>query len=104
MSTFEELSQKEVELYLAKNHDYAKGGDWDGNFKRVAAILAQYPGLTGKEEVAVVYMLKQLDAALWMLSQGHTSKTGEGIGERLKDISVYAKILRLMVEANPIKP
>ena len=46
-------------------------------------------------------MLKQLDAALMLLTTGKTSKTGEGMSERLRDIAIYALLsIILNEEAN----
>lgn len=87
-------------LHDRKNHDYAKGGKPTGNFDRVSSILAKYPGfpLDTSWGVAVVYMMKQLDAALWMLTQGHESQTGESVGQRLRDVACYAILAELMYE------
>jgi hypothetical protein len=88
----------EMDLHSRKNHDYAFGGDPVGNFDRVANILAQYPGLDPSKPnvVAVIYLLKQLDAALWMEAKGHTAAV-EGVDERWQDISVYSKIISILV-------
>ena len=87
----------EIALHSTKNHDYAHGGKPTGNFDRVAAILAMYPGLElgSAPVVAIVYLLKQLDAALWLKNQGHVAQV-EGEAERWKDISVYAKLISIL--------
>lgn len=87
------ITVAQVKLHSEKNHDYAKGGPPLGNFERVAAILALYPGLKLSDPVVVmlVYLLKQLDAVLWGFSQGIIHKV-EGPMARLGDIAVYAKI------------
>ena len=92
------MTLKEMELHSQKNHDYAHGGKATGNFDRVGAILALYPGLdfSKSQNVAVVYMLKQLDAALWLECQGHTAVV-QSQDERWEDVSVYAKIIRLIL-------
>jgi hypothetical protein len=94
---YEELTQKEIELYKAKNKDYTKGGDPYGNFNRVASILSNYPklDLAKPSVVCMVYLLKQLDAVLNMLSEGYEGEV-ETIDSRLTDIHVYAKIARLI--------
>jgi len=94
---FLEIQAEETALFAAKNHDYTKGGAMTGNFTRVAAILAQYPDLSmgDPRSVAVVYMLKQLDSILWGISHGIRHRV-EGIGERAKDLAVYAKLLQLI--------
>jgi hypothetical protein len=94
---FKKLTEEELALHESKNTDYAKGGDPLGNFKRVGSILSLYPGLDLSKPicVALVYMLKQLDAALWMLSQGYEGKV-ENIDSRLQDVHVYAKIARVI--------
>lgn len=95
---FYKLCEEEMNLHDRKNHDYASGGDALGNFNRVAAILALYPGLKPSNPaiVAVTYMLKQLDASLWMLSNGHQAKV-EGHKERWQDVSVYSKIISILI-------
>lgn len=92
---FYRIAEEETELHSKKNHDYAKGGDPLGNFKRVSAILAMYPGLDLSDPsiVAAVYALKQWDAFLWGKSQKIKAKV-EGIHDRLQDVSVYAKLIR----------
>lgn len=94
---FVALTIDELELYLEKNADYTKGGDPKGNFLRVASILRNYPGLDlgNLRVVAIVYMMKQLDAALWMLSQGYEGQV-ENIDTRLRDVHIYAKIARTL--------
>lgn len=94
---FYQLTQDEVELYHAKNRDYTHGGDPNGNFNRVSKILGLYPGLklSEPEVVCITYMLKQLDAALWMMSQGYEGNT-EDVDTRLRDVHVYAKICRIL--------
>lgn len=96
---FYELTKEEEQLHSKKNHDYAAGGDPLGNFKRVSHILSLYPRLNLADPaiVAMVYALKQVDAYLWMKSNGHTAKV-EGVGERLQDISVYTKLTRILEE------
>ena len=92
------MTLREMELHSTKNYDYAHGGDPLGNFDRVAKFFSNYPGLdlSKPEVVAAVYMMKQLDAALWLMCQGHEAKV-EGIGERMGDVSVYSKIIRLII-------
>jgi len=90
---FIDLSMDEIELHSKKNRDYAFGGDPLGNFTRRSTILALYPNLNLQDEatVALVDMMKQLDAALWLKSSKHEAGV-EGVVDRLRDIGVYAKI------------
>ena len=94
---YEELTLKELELYRAKNKDYTKGGSPFGNFERVSSILSLYPKLklSNPQVVAMVYLMKQLDSVLWMLSEGYEGEV-ENIDTRLTDVHVYAKIARLL--------
>ena len=96
---FYEITAEEQELHDKKNHDYAAGGDPLGNFKRVSQFFAMYPGLKLSDPavVAIAYAMKQVDAYLWLKSNGHRAKV-EGYGARLQDISVYAKITRIIEE------
>ena len=92
---YEELTQKELELYKAKNKDYTQGGDPYGNFKRVSTILSLWGIHLPPYTVALVYMMKQVDAMGRMLGEGYEGET-ESIESRLMDISIYAKILILL--------
>lgn len=94
---FKKLTEDELALHSAKNSDYAKGGDPLGNFKRVGNILGQYPKLDLNDPtvVALTYMMKQLDAALWMLAKGYEGNV-ENIDTRLQDVHVYAKLARIL--------
>lgn len=94
---FYQLTEQEIQLHSSKNKDYAQGGDPLGNFKRVSAIKRLYPGLPWDSPVGVClgYMLKQLDAAFWMLAKGYEGEV-ENIDSRLVDVHVYAKIARIL--------
>ena len=96
---FYKLCEEEMNLYGLKNNDYTFGGDPMGNFKRVACILALYPGLklSNPATVGIVYLCKQFDAALNMLSKQYEGKV-EGQKERLQDVSVYSKIISILIE------
>ncbi len=95
---FHQITKDEITLYNRKNFDYAGGGsDPNGNFNRVSAILAMYPGLSLSDPrvVAFVYMMKQVDQVLFSLSRGFEGKV-EGIDARMMDVHVYAKIVRVL--------
>lgn len=94
---YEELTKRELNLYRKKNKDYTNGGDTYGNFKRVSSIFSLYPNLklSDTRVVCIVYLMKQLDAILWMLNQGYEGEI-ENIDTRLTDIHIYAKIARLL--------
>ena len=92
------LTEAEKELHSRKNKDYAQGGDPLGNFKRVAGILSLYNlDVSQPAAVALVYMFKQLDAVLWMLSNKYEGEV-EGIDERLQDVHIYAKLARILLK------
>ena len=92
---------EEVELHSTKNFDYAAGGDPLGNFDRVAAIFALYPGLKLSDPVVYLFSLvmKQIDEVLWSKSRGFEGQV-EGISKRLIDVSVYTKIAQILEERN----
>ena len=100
---FNQILCQQMKLHSEKNHDYARGGDSLGNFKRVATILALYPqlSLSKPEVVALVYCLKQLDAVAYMLSENYEGNV-EGIGTRLNDVSVYATLMRVIHEESTL--
>jgi hypothetical protein len=91
------MTLDEQKLHSEKNSDYAKGGNPLGNFTRVAAILSNYPKLKldSPTVIAIVYAMKQLDAALWMLNEGYEGKV-ENIDTRLQDVHVYMKLARIL--------
>lgn len=93
---FYEILKDLALLHERKNTDYAAGGVQGplGNFERCATIMSLYPGMEWGTRigVALAYMLKQLDAALMLLSQKRNSVTGEGVPERLKDVATYSVI------------
>ena len=99
MSDYEYLTIEELNLYKKKNKDYSQGGDRYGNFRRVSKILSLYSklDLANPQVVAMVYLMKQLDAVLWMLSEGYEGEV-ENIDTRLTDVHIYAKIARLLGE------
>lgn len=96
---FAEITLEEMRLHSDKNHDYAAGGDPLGNFKRQAQFFSHYPGLSLADPsvLSMVYSMKQIDAFFWLKSNGHVAKV-EGAGRRLEDVSVYAKLSRIMTE------
>ncbi len=97
-SEFLPITLRELQLHSEKSHDYSSGGHVFGNFQRVAAILALYPelDLADPKVIALTYAMKQLDCVLWGLNSRIEHKV-EGLGERLADISVYAKIIMCML-------
>jgi hypothetical protein len=94
---FTSLTLDELDLHSRKNADYAKNGHPLGNFMRRAELYSHYPGLdlSDPQVVALVDMMKQLDAALWMTCQGYDGEV-EDIDTRLRDVHVYAKIARVL--------
>lgn len=95
---FYDLIREEIELHSRKNYDYAVGGDPLGNFRRVADILSHYPNLDLKKPavVAMVYMMKQMDAILWYMNQGH-NLSSESVYDKLRDISIYSKLMSILM-------
>ena len=90
-----------AQLHSEKNKDYAQGGDPLGNFRRVSLIEQLYPCLdwTSDVGVAISYMLKQLDAALWLLNQKKEGEV-ESVDTRLRDVAVYSLIIRILHKEN----
>ena len=83
-----------LKLHSEKNHDYAHSDeDPLGNFRRVAGILKQYPGLDPGDPsvVCLIYLLKQFDAVLNMKAKNYEGKV-EGVISRLQDVACYSLI------------
>lgn len=88
------------QLHNDKNADYATKENPLGNFMRVGELCKKYGLVTEGHEatkVAIIYMLKQLDAALKLLQNKQTGNI-ESIGTRLGDVAVYSTIIRLLYE------
>ena len=97
---FYEILDELRRLHDSKNADYATKDDPLQNFTRVAEWGKRYHLITeGKEpvKVAVMYMLKQLDACLKLLMHNEKGQV-EGIPERLNDVAVYSIIARILYE------
>ena len=96
-SRFLELVVEEVALHSAKNRDYARVGNPLGNFYRVSEMLCLSGLHITPAQVAAIYMMKQMDAALQMLFSQYEGEV-EGLAGRLKDVSVYAKLIQILEE------
>lgn len=97
---FYELTDAEADLHSRKNGDYAGVNQRPmGNFERVAKIMALYPEFPFATPygIGVIYMMKQLDAALSLMARRQEGSV-EGVADRLTDIGVYAKLIRIMYE------
>jgi len=94
---FYKMTEEEVALHSAKNKDYAQGGDPLGNFKRVSAVLKTWGFNISPALVGLIYMLKQLDCAMWMQSHGYEGEV-ETFDKRLQDVHVYAKLARILYQ------
>jgi len=99
---FLELMIEQIELYNAKNKDYAsdeegEAFDPNGNFNRVSTILALYPGLSLSDPrvFALALLMKQFDQVLWSMSRGFEGEI-EGLDAKLQDIVVYFMIIRCL--------
>ena len=95
------VTMDEIELHSLKNADYAGvGSDPLGNFRRTESIKRLYPGLDWASDYggAIDYMLKQFDAVMWNLSRQKDTSC-ESLDDKIKDISVYAKLVRIMLQA-----
>lgn len=86
---------EEMELHSKKNHDYARKGNPLGNFYRVSAALTDMGYEISPEMVGMTYLMKQLDAAVQMISQVYEGKI-EGVDKRLEDVGVYVKLVRIL--------
>ena len=90
------------DLHSRKNRDYATQDDPLQNFRRVGLLCRFYGLVTPGHEalkVAIIYQLKQWDAALKLLREGQTGMV-EGFGERMRDNAVYSIIDEILYEEN----
>lgn len=97
---FYKILEAQAKLHSTKNTDYAKGGLQGplGNFKRVAKIMAMYPGVCWGSPFGVVmcYLLKQLDAIMMLFVRGGEHATDEDVESRLNDLAVYANMAQII--------
>ncbi len=93
------MTLDELKLHSEKNYDYAHGGNPLGNFDRVSGALTAMGYPISPEMVAMVYAFKQLDAAIHMMVEGYEGAT-EDFDTRMRDVHVYAKIIRLLHKRN----
>lgn len=92
-----------ADLHETKSKDYAKDGDPLGNFNRVSAVLKVWGFDIPPELVGLIYMLKQLDCAMWMLSQGYEGEM-ESFDKRLEDVGIYAPLNRILARQKATPP
>jgi len=92
---FYKMLEEEARTHAQKNQDYTKGGSPLGNFNRVSDMLRQFGVDLSPAQVGFIYMMKQLDSAGRMLFQDYEGET-EGLDQRLLDVSVYAKLIRIL--------
>ncbi len=95
---FYEILDELATLHSQKNADFSGGKNSYVNFQHVSTIMGLYPGMDWASPlgVAMVYALKQLDAALMLASTQRKSETGEPISSRMRDIAVYAVIMEIL--------
>jgi len=97
---FYELLKEEGLLHDLKNTDYASEEDPLGNFHRVGLWIKLYnlnsPGME-PVKIAIIYMLKQLDAALILIGKNKKGQV-ETVPKRFQDVSVYSKIISILYE------
>ena len=95
---FYEIIEELADLHDRKNRDYATPENPLSNFTRVAKMCKQWNLVTEGYEpvkVALIYALKQVDAALKLLGSGKKGGV-EGIPDRLRDIAVYAILAEIL--------
>ncbi len=94
---FQKLTEEELALHEAKNQDYRSDSDPLANFKRVAKWMALYPKMNWAtpEGVAIVYAMKQQDAALSLMERGVEGGV-ENVDTRARDTHIYWKIVRIL--------
>lgn len=95
---FYEILEELADLHDRKNRDYATPENPLSNFTRVGQMCKQWNLVTKGFEptkVAMIYMLKQVDAANKLLGSGEKGGV-EGIPERLRDIAVYSILAEIL--------
>jgi len=89
---FSELVVEIAKLHSDKNHDYARGGDPLGNFKRCAEALGMPPA-----RYAWMLVWKQIDAVNHAMLCGDANIV-ESVRDKLRDIAVYSLLIMIMLE------
>ena len=95
---FLEFSNEELELHSTKNQQYATDDDPLGNFHRTGRIIAKFlkPGIDPALASCLSFMSKQVDGVYEIVGEGKKN-TIESLDDKLKDISIYAKIARILI-------
>lgn len=95
---FYEYAAEEVNLHDAKNREYATTDNPLGNFHRSGRLIAKLlkPGVSPALASCLIFMAKQVDGVYEIVGEGKTD-TVEGLDDKLKDISVYCKIARILL-------
>lgn len=97
---FKELQQDELDLFQEKRQDYVGMGDPFGNFNRIANILANYPKIRPDHPlfVGMFSILKHWDCI--MDDFANNREPNEQMQNRLKDISVFCKLMVVMLDTH----
>ena len=102
---FYKILEQMAELHSKKNKDYATKEDPLRNFKRAAEWAKKYKLITDGYEsvkVAIIYMLKQLDAAFKLLGDNQKGEV-EGFIDRMMDIAIYSVLIMILYEEDESK-
>lgn len=97
---FYEIMFELMGLHDRKNRDYASKEHPLQNFERVGDWGEKYNLITQNYEAtktSVLYMLKQLDAALKLLGRNEVGEV-EGVVKRLRDVAVYSVLTMILYE------
>lgn len=95
---FYELGEEENKLYSAKHYQYATDADPMSNFRLCGDLIRKMlkPGMDPTIAAALCLMSKQVVGVYEIVGEGKTG-TVESLEDKLKDIGIYSRILRILV-------
>jgi len=102
---FYELGEEENELYSAKHYQYATDADPMSNFRVCGDLIRKLlkPGVNPTIAAALCLMSKQIVGVYEIVGEGKQN-TLESLEDKLKDIGIYSRIIRIMVrEQNELR-
>jgi hypothetical protein len=102
---FYELGEEENQLYSDKHYQYATDADPMSNFRLCGDLIHKLlkPGVNPTIAAALCLMSKQIVGVYEIVGEGKQN-TIESLEDKLKDIGIYSRIIRIMVRESQEQP
>jgi hypothetical protein len=102
---FYELGEEENQLYSDKHYQYATDADPMSNFRLCGDLIHKLlkPGVNPTIAAALCLMSKQIVGVYEIVGEGKQN-TIESLEDKLKDIGIYSRIIRIMLRESQEQP